>query len=197
MSGTAQRDSTHLGDCRLAQSTPASIYVRGATSVIPQKLITDGETVILAIKPSLWFILLVSGRWLIAAALTVIAAHLLEPVLEYRFTTRIVQFAVLASAVRLLIGTMEWLGRVYVLTDRRIMRLKGVIHIDLFECQLSRIQQVVLSLPLAERALFCGTIVFYTAGTDMPDAAWQTVARPAAVYQTVLETIEKYTRPRE
>jgi tyrosyl-tRNA synthetase len=60
------------------------------------------------------------------------------------------QLAMLAAAVRVIVGALEWLGRVYVLTDRRVMRLKGVIRIDLFECQLSRIQQVVLTMPLLE-----------------------------------------------
>lgn len=172
-----------------------TVTVRGATAIIPQKLITDGEVILLAIKPSLWSILLVSGRWLAGAAIAIAAAHFAQrSILSHHAAMLIVQASILAAAVRLLIGAMDWLGRVYVLTDRRIMRLKGVVHIDLFECQLSRIQQVVMSLPLAERALFCGTILFYTAGTDHADAAWQTVNHPSAVYQTILQAIERYTR---
>jgi uncharacterized membrane protein YdbT with pleckstrin-like domain len=177
-----------------ADPGPPPALVRGATSVIPQKLITDGEVVILALKPSLWFILLVSGRWLIAAAVAIIAVRVINPWIGPRVAGTIVQGAIVVAAVRLLIGATEWLGRAYVLTDRRVMRLKGVIHIDLFECQLSRIQQVVLALPVAERVLFCGTVLFYTAGTGTVDAAWETLARPASVYQRVLEAVEKYTR---
>lgn len=177
-------------------ATPAHIDVRGATAIIPQKMITDGEVVILAVKPSLWLIPLASGRWLLTAGLAVVTAHLLGPMIG-RLAQWTTQIAVLAATARLLIATMEWLGRVYVLTDRRIMRLKGVVHIDLFECQLSRVQHVVLRLPIAERAVFCGTLFFFTAGTGSAEAAWRTVAHPSAVYQTVLETIEKYTRQRE
>lgn len=167
--------------------------VRGATAIIPQELISDGEVVILAIKPSLWFILLVSMRWLAVAAVACVAAELLDgQVLSHVFALRIQQAAILIAAIRLIVGALQWLGRVYVLTDRRVMRLKGVLRIDLFQCQLSRIQHTELSLPLSERILFCGTVVFFTAGTDMPDAAWLTVPRPAQVYQAVIDTIDRY-----
>ena len=168
--------------------------VRGATSIIPQKLITEGEVVILALKPSLWFILLVSGRWLIAAAAVIATVQVSGEYLDRSWALRLVQGAILVAAVRLVIAAMEWLGRVYVLTDRRVMRLKGVVRIDLFECQLSRIQQVVLTAPLAERVVLCGTLLFYTAGTDTFDAAWETLAHPIAVYRTVMEAVERYTR---
>ncbi len=170
------------------------ILVRGATAIIPQKLISEGEVVLLAIKPSLWFILLISGRWLIACALIVVASELLRPVVPDQLARRVEQLAILLGSVRVVAGALEWLGRVYVLTDRRVMRLKGVIHIDLFECHLSRIQQTVLALPASERLLCCGTILFYTAGTDRADAAWETVAHPAPVYQTVLEAMDRYRR---
>ncbi len=166
---------------------------RGATAIIPQELISDGEVVILALKPSRWFILLVSLRWLAVAAFAVVAAQLLaDRFIGDAIAARAQQVAVLAAAVRLLIGALQWLGRVYVLTDRRVMRLRGVLRIDLFQCELSRIQQTELTLPLAERVLFCGTVMFYTAGTDLPDAMWLTVARPAQVYETIIDTLERY-----
>jgi hypothetical protein len=98
---------------------------------------------------------------------------------------------VVAAAVRLVVAALQWQGRVYVLTDRRVMRLKGVLRIDLFQCPLTRLQQTELTLPLPERVLFCGTVLFFTAGTDLADAAWLTVARPAQVYRTVLDAIEQ------
>ena len=189
---------TEAGAARLAAKADAAgeqqVLVRGATAIIPQKMISDGEAVLLAIKPSLWFIVLVSGRWLIGCGLAVVAAELLvgrAPGWVVRGTE---QLAILAAAVRLLVGALDWLGRVYVLTDRRVMRLKGVLRIDLFECPLARLQQTVLALPLAERAVWCGTILFYTAGTDSVDAAWQTVAHPAQVYRTLVETMDRQRR---
>lgn len=169
------------------------LIARGATSIIPQKLITDGEVVLLALKPSLWFILLVSVRWLVGAALTIVLVELLRPWLAERITQHAEQLAVLAAAVRLIIGSLEWLGRVYVLTDRRVMRLRGVMRIDLFECPLSKLQKTELALPMSERVLGCGTVLFSTAASaGSPDAAWQTLAQPARVYRTVLEAIERY-----
>ncbi|MCG3180012.1 MAG: hypothetical protein BIFFINMI_02366 [Phycisphaerae bacterium] len=179
-----------------APAADGSLLVRGATSIIPQQLVGEGEIVILALKPSLWFILLVSARWLAVSALAIAAAEFLHPYIDRLWAGRIEQAALLAAAVRLVVGALQWQGRVYVLTDRRVMRLRGVLRIDLFQCKLSQIQHTELTLPLAERVLLTGTVLFYTAGTDFADAAWRTVAHPAQVYQTVLEAVDRYrSRP--
>jgi hypothetical protein len=69
-----------------AEQAPAAgqTVLRGASAIIPQELVSEGEVVLLAIKPSLWFILLTSGRWLIAALVTVVACVLLSDFLAGR-----------------------------------------------------------------------------------------------------------------
>jgi hypothetical protein len=177
-----------------APPADAELLVRGATGIVPQQLVGDGETVILAIKPSLWFIVLVSARWLLAGVAAVVVSEIAREQITNIWAARVQQVSLLVMAVRVLIGALQWQGRVYVLTDRRVMRLRGVLRIDLFQCALRHLQHTELTMPLSERVLGCGSVLLFTAGTDMPDAAWRTVGRPAHIYRTVLDAIEKANR---
>ena len=55
---------------------------------------------------------------------------------------------------------MQWASRVYVLTNRRIMRIRGVFSADLFECALVKIIGSKVVAGPHERVLRLGTIRF-------------------------------------
>lgn len=168
-----------------------------AVALLPAELLQSGEIIILLLKPSPWFIILgclktlfVVGVLLALALGLSNAAPAALAVLPQR--ADMVLLAVLAGGVRLFWQFLEWLGRLYVLTDRRVIRIRGVIGVQVFEAPLKHIQHTTLLFSLRERLFGLGTLGFATSGTGLIEAHWTMVARPMEVHQTVVQALERY-----
>jgi uncharacterized membrane protein YdbT with pleckstrin-like domain len=155
---------------------------------VPTHLLDGGEVVILAIKPSAWFVLLVSLRWLVLGVIVAIVAGAEFVPVAYQWY--LLQAAIWLTAARLGWATLEWVSRLYVLTDRRVMRIQGVFEADLFECALIRIQSTTATFSPGERILRVGTIRFETAG-ESGGASWRVVAKPLEVHRKLREAIRR------
>jgi membrane protein YdbS with pleckstrin-like domain len=167
-----------------------------ANAMLPAELIQPGEIIILLIKPSPLFILLVPLRFIaIVLACTLLAAQLQNRGFNLgleRYEIVIVALGVIG--VRLFWQMLDWLSQVYVLTDQRIIRVMGVLNVQVFECPLQKIQQTDLILPLMQRLFWLGSIGFATAGTASHEAYWLMVAKPLEVHKKVIETLRRYRR---
>jgi uncharacterized membrane protein YdbT with pleckstrin-like domain len=163
----------------------------GAANLVPEHLLDGGEIVILAIKPSLWFIVFASARWLIFMSLIIIAAGWLGRHLPHINTPTIVQAALALAAARVAFAILQWVSRLYILTNRRIMRLTGILNIDLFECPLTKIQNTYLTLTWYERLTRLGTISFATAGTGGVEASWTNVNNPLELHERLRSAIHR------
>lgn len=163
---------------------------------LPAGLLQDDEVVILMLRPSMLFVPLRSLGGLAAIAILMLALALMA----VRFAwipwsdTQAYALGVALAAGRLLWQTLDWWSRVYVLTDRRIIRRMGVLHVSEFEAQLRNIQHTSVFRPLRERLFGLGTIGFATAGSDVFDAFWLMVKNPFAVHRTVVDAIHRYGR---
>lgn len=180
---------------RVAQATGAvEAEDDGLTGIA--HLLQPGETVILLLKPSVLFVPLASIHSLITIALVTFFLAWLDR----RFPQLpgddhlLIALGVLCGIVRLLWQVLEWATRVYVLTDRRIIRRRGVIRVSVFECPLANVQQTAVLQSLRERVCFLGTLCFATAGAASFIALWEFVARPFEVQRTVAEAIDRYVR---
>lgn len=160
---------------------------------IPAHLLDGGEIVELKIKPSMWFIVFTSFRTLLAVALVVALSAPLGRALESVGMSRplLVKIAVVLAVARLVVAALQWVSRLYVLTNRRVMCVRGVLNVDIFECQLTRIQNTFLSLTIYERALGLGTIGFATAGTGGVEAAWENINHPLEVHERVRAALSR------
>ena len=163
-----------------------------APAVLPAGLVRADEPIILAIKPSLAFLLLVSLPWLLWLAAGLLAAWGIEALGVFDLPLRpLAAVAVTLAVGRVIVAALQWLARIYVLTEARIIRVKGVLWVRVFECSLSRIQNTALSLPLAQRVLGVGTLHFATAGTAGMDATWLVISRPREVHEIVAECVRR------
>ena len=166
-----------------------------ADAMLPTDLLQGGEILILILKPSPWFIILGCLGHLVSLALATAAAMALA---QFEFAWWLSKndaalVGIMAVLLRLGGQFLEWLGRIYVLTDRRVIRRMGVLRIFTFETPLKNIQHTQLLLSLRERLFGLGTIGFATSGTDRPEAFWVMLARPAAVQRKIIQTINRYT----
>ena len=175
-----------------AMAQPSSAHAAGAAVVVPARLIQEGEEVVLALKPSGLFVLLASAPFILAIAMVALGGYALDTLGIADLNLQLLALVCIAGGtLRLLIAFLQWLSRTYVLTNRRVIRVRGVLRIDIFECPLSRIQNTVLSLSVSERVFGLGTILFATAGTGRAEAAWVMLARPIEVHEIVVEYIRR------
>jgi hypothetical protein len=98
------------------------------------------------------------------------------------------------AGLRLGWQVLEWVTRLYILTDRRIICRGGVLRLYVFETQLRNIQHTSVFASLRERVLGLGTIGFATAGSDTFEAFWSMIRQPFAVHKAVVDAIKRYGR---
>lgn len=159
--------------------------------LLPVQLLDGDEVVIFAVKPSLWYVLFTSTRWLIAMAVVIAMTGWLGPLVPGVNASLVIKAALALAGARLGFALLQWVSRLYVLTNRRIMRLRGIFNVDLFECPLSKIQNTYLTMNWYERLATLGTVAFATAGTGGVEASWANVNNPLEVHERVRSAIHR------
>ncbi len=192
------RPGVRKEDCRPACFAPEAtgaeaLSTDAVPAALPEGILHDDEVVILMLRPSLLFIPLscITSLVFIAMIAFGLAYAAAQPWIGWTDTQAFALGAGLA-ALRLSWQALEWYCRVYVLTDRRIIRRMGVLRIAIFETRLKNIQHTAVFTRLRERACGLGTIGFATSGTDVIEAMWVMIRRPFEVHKTVVETIRRY-----
>jgi len=159
--------------------------------------LADGEVVILAIKPSFWFVLIKRGGSLVLLAALWLAMALVERLGWVNLSLTSVGLVFIAVAA----GVLTWLAidratRLYLLTDKRILRVSGIITRTSVEIPLHKVTTVVLHRSFSERITSVGSVLFTSAaagsGGGGGDLVWFIIDRPAQVIGTVRETLSRY-----
>lgn len=154
--------------------------------------VPEGERILVAIRPSPWFVVLRSFGLLAGLALVggllVWTTGRLAPRLKTDLVIWV--FAAIAGA-RVRWETLQWGARLYVLTDRRALRLAGVIRRYVAELPLSRLQHLTVFRSLGERLTGVGTLGLATAGSGDVEMFWVMVPRPQALLKTVREAADR------
>ncbi len=171
-----------------SQESPA-----GKTDIndmIPDDLLSEDEQVVFAIKPSLWYIVFNSVGTVLLATLTTIAV--LAACAIFPLGTlggKIIQGCGIAVLGRVGFAFLQWVSRTYVLTDRRVIRIRGVFTIDIFQCALVKVQNTFLDISLIQQFLNLGNISFTTAGTGQIEAMWRHVKDPLKVHHQLISAM--------
>ena len=166
-----------------------------AAAIVPDKLLDAGEVVILAIKPSIWFVLLNSLPAVAAMAAIALAGYAVGIFYAINVAPKVlVTLCATVSLAHLLVSCFQWTGRLYVLTNVRIMRVRGVLRADVFQCPLKQIRSLSLAASVGERALAVGSLWFDVEGTQARETAWLHVAQPNEVHEIVREAIGRARR---
>ena len=181
---------------RVAHAADAgTLEIDASAALLGKDLVQDGEIIILMLRPSLWFVTLSSlGGLVMIEIFTFALAYVSQmPWAAWNDTQA---FAIGAGLVALRLGWqfLEWLSRVYILTDRRIITRSGMLRVAVFEAPLKNIQHTSVFAEVRERLCGLGTLGFATAGSDTFDAFWVMIRQPFVVHRTVVETIRRYGR---
>lgn len=162
-------------------------------SVVPQELLHGDEIVVLLIKPSLWFIILTSFRFLLATVLVGVLAVRIFALSTgpYVSATTVAYATCLMCIARLVWAVLVWTSHVYMLTNRRVVTIKGVVNVTMSQANLRKIQRTALYRPWLLRIFGVGTIGLATAATETFDATWVMVGRPVATHEAIVAAINK------
>jgi len=83
------------------------------------------------------------------------------------------------------------MGRMYVLTDMRVIRLSGVFKLEIFDCALRKIARTQITTSPKERLCGPGSIEITPADENCAPGTWQTIHRPREVHELIVSTINK------
>ncbi len=170
---------------------PTSQRADIAALLVPADLLSGGEIIILAIKPSGWFVLLASLPWLVTAIIVGAIAFIAD---IYRSGTPVETIGCICAAGalgRVTVACWQWMGRTYVLTNRRIVTVRGLIHVRVTAAAISDVSRAVPAASVAERLVGVASIYCMTDSQNTPAVVWNVVAKPDEVHEIVMETIER------
>lgn len=178
------------------------------TPVEGHPLAPPGERVVFNARPSVWYILIrglpdaLPGLvvlvvvWLLRG-LAVAAAGSIDRGLAAVFDLwlgRLMLAAALYALARLVWAVLDWFCRRYVMTEARLVALRGVIRTVRFDLPHRRVQHLAVTRSLLERIFGVGTIAAASAGTDAHEIVWRSVARPDAALASIRARVDAVSR---
>lgn len=178
-------------------STLEAAHVEATPAVTSEEAVAssiqlDGDEIIqLSIKPSLWFIPVVSLRFVAAAGLLATVGTFATRGSGSELGSLIVQVLVILVIVRLALAALQWASRLYVLTNRRAMRFRGVLSVDVSECPLAKIREPELCVAAYQRGLRLGTIRMHPTAPELARVEWEQVAGAAEVHELLVRAIRR------
>ena len=184
---TAERGAA-AGDAHLATAAvdAAGIPLFAASMLEPSEIIV-GQW-----RPSAWFVLLRSARILIFIVLCTLLGAAGAGAAGLAWGSQLVQLGAILIVVRLAFAISDWSSRVYVLTDRRVLRRRGVLAPTVYSAELRNLRRIELVRSWWERLLGIGTVTFSARPEGPHDAAWLMVGRATEIHSLVLETKRRY-----
>jgi uncharacterized membrane protein YdbT with pleckstrin-like domain len=157
-------------------------------------ILEPGEIIIGMWRPTAWYVPLRSARIVIGVALAAVATAGAAGSASLEWTTPIVQVAAALIVARVAWVMADWASRVYVLTDRRVMRRRGIVSPTIYQVPLQRLKRVDLAQSAPARLVGTGTVNFSQQSQGGYDAAWVLAPRAAELRQLVLDTRQRYRR---
>jgi hypothetical protein len=152
-------------------------------------MLRDGEVILLMQKPSRWYIALSSLWFVVIIVLMLCALHVSRTPQAYM--RYYVDAGLFVISCRVMWAMLNWMGRLYVLTDQRILRFAGVFTTDVFECPLRKVSRTRVVRSISERLLRIGTIEIIPSEEKRIPGAWQMIARPNEAHQQIEAAIRK------
>ena len=178
----------HASEGSATADADARPFRTSLAALLTGHILRDGEVVLLILKPSLWFILFNSMRFIAAVLIAVIAAQLWLP---QHVALSVAYAGAFILAGRVMWAVLQWMGRLYVLTDLRIVRLSGVFNVEIFDCALRKVGTTRLTRTFREKLWRLGSIEIIPSDDSCTPSVWQTVKRPDEVFAKVQSTIAR------
>jgi dephospho-CoA kinase len=164
----------------------------GARPGLLKKYVPPDERVVLWLHPSPWFIFLRSVWVVVVVMILVLGIRYGASAIDVPV---VVDFAAWIGAgilVAVVIWQfLEWLSRLYVLTDKRMISVAGVTRQSVTDVPLRNVRNLVIVRSLADRLLGLGTLGAATAGTGDYEMVWVELEKATEVMRIVREEVDR------
>lgn len=145
--------------------------------------VPEGERVILSLRPDPAYIVLAPMWTLVGVAAAGAGAAWAADRWPGLLGGWVTPWRAWSWAAAVVVGRVLWqaadrAARQYVLTNRRILRVRGVFRRSVVDAPLEKVQHVTVTRLLRERLTGLGTLGFATAGTAWVEAHWLMIAHP-------------------
>jgi len=161
--------------------------------IIAPSLLLPAEIVIFELKPSLWYVAFTSLP-IAAAGLGLVFLGLAVPEFGDAVRHLCIVIGMWVIGLRVAWALLQWLGRTYVLTDRRILVQSGVVNVNVDSMGLEEIETTFVAQASAQRALGIGTLFFRATSAHCQSLAWEHISRPAEVHAQTIVQIDRWKR---
>jgi len=162
--------------------------------MVPQRILQEDEIVLLLTRPSLFFIFYMSYFFIIITLMVgaLFVKLSLNGNLPLPAPSVIGTLTACIALGRLIWALLVWTSHTYMLTNLRVVTMKGVLNTQMFQTQLRRIQKTELYRPLIQRLCGTGTVGFATAAAaGTADSTWFMINRPVETQEMIVAAINK------
>lgn len=172
-----------------ADAPPAHAEFPAVGLALPSGLIDGGEIVLMAIKPSMWQPLLTSAPWWVTSLALAIAVSVLGSPLPGISLVMTVQLIMLVGVARFGLALIRWVPRWHILTNRRVIDIRGVRRPRVSALLLVNIRNTYLTSDSVDRVLNLGSITMVTERENDTPRIWRWVAQPDLVHDKIRRAI--------
>ena len=167
-----------------AVAPPASTSI---ATLLTRHIVRDGEIILLTLKPSLWTIFFGTLPAIGIALITMIGATLWA---QHHVHVG-VEIGMMLIAGRAAWAILSWTGKLYLLTDMRIVRISGVFNPQIHDIPLRKVARTRLTASFRERLWRLGSIEIIPESDQWPWSIWQTIPCPRQIDETIRRTIAR------
>jgi hypothetical protein len=178
--------ATEAGAATAPAEAPTAISTSLAT-LITRHILRDGEIILLLLKPSLWSIVFAALPAVAIALIVIISTRLWAP----HHAHIGIEVGLMLIAIRTSWAIMSWAGKLYLLTDLRIVRIWGVFNPQIHDIPLRKVARTRPISSVHDRVCRVGSIEIIPESDQWPWSVWQTVAKPQSVHETIRRAIAR------
>lgn len=182
--------------------------------LIPRKMLSSDERVILETRPSAWLYMKGGALALIIAIIAIVGfvwSRIPDaPEIPY-FSESLegeygeyIEWALLGLFVLMMLvfaaRWLKWSATIYAATDERIITQRGIVNKTYEDVPVTMISSVDLAQSIGKRALGYGTIIFSTqgqAGARSKGLVWEAVPDPFTVRRRIQEVMDTRSKPKQ
>lgn len=189
-SAGAAANATGARPTLLAAENAADAPVASAlVQLLSGQILRDGELVELVIRPSIWWVVFTSWRWVGVCVIVAMGGWMLStnPALQRPW----VEAMVLTALGRVVWALLRWMSRLHILTSLRVITISGVFNACVYECPLRKLARVRQVSAVRERLLMLGSLELIPSEEQYPIDTWQTIARPKLVYEKLCRAMQR------
>jgi hypothetical protein len=165
--------------------------VHPMATMLSRSILQDGEIIILTLKPSLLYIPFSCLRFCAVVLILMIASKLWLAHAVYYPSRSLIEAGTLILLGRLTYATLQWMSKLYILTDQRLVSIAGIIAADVFNCPLRKVARTRLVYTLRERLLALGSIEIIPMDEALPIHTWQMITHPRDVHKQIISAMNR------